>query len=72
MRHHRCLVTALGAMLLVVHSAYLVAPPMALAHPLGNFSTCTGHLSRPGVSMPHAICTIVIAISQDGSAGRRS
>src|SRR5215217_4079916 len=38
MRHHRCLVTALCAMLLVVHGAYLVVPPMALAHPLGNFS----------------------------------
>ena len=38
MRHHRCLVTALCAMLLVVHGAYLVAPPTSLAHPLGNFS----------------------------------
>jgi len=72
MRHGRCYVTALCAMLLVVHGISLVIPPTSLAHPLGNFSTCTGHLSRPGVSMPHAICTIVIAISQDGSAGRRS
>ena len=38
MRHRRFCVTALCVMLLVVHSAYLVAPPMALAHPLGNFS----------------------------------
>ena len=38
MRHPRCLVTALCAMLLVVHGAYLVAPPTSLAHPLGNFS----------------------------------
>ena len=38
MRHPRCLVTALCAVLLVVHGAYLVAPPLALAHPLGNFS----------------------------------
>ena len=38
MRHRRFCVTALGAMLLVVHGAYLVAPPVTLAHPLGNFS----------------------------------
>jgi len=38
MRHYRCLVTALCAMLLMVHGAYLVAPPIALVHTLGNFS----------------------------------
>ena len=38
MRHHRCCVTALCAMLLVVYGISLVAPPMSLAHPLGNFS----------------------------------
>src|SRR5215510_13578294 len=34
MRSHRCLVAALGAMLLVVYSG----PSMVLAHPMGNFS----------------------------------
>src|SRR6266571_6454985 len=38
MRHHRCCVTALCAMLLVVYGLSLVAPPPSLAHPLGNFS----------------------------------
>jgi ABC-type nickel/cobalt efflux system permease component RcnA len=38
MRHHRCLVTTLCAMLCVLHGAYLVTPPVSLAHPLGNFS----------------------------------
>ena len=38
MRHRRFCMTALCAMLLVVHGAYLVAPPMAVAHPMGNFS----------------------------------
>jgi len=38
MRHHRFCVTALYAMLLVVHGIYLVAPSTSLAHPLGNFS----------------------------------
>src|SRR5947209_16888366 len=38
MRHYRCCVTALCAMLLVVYGISLVAPPMSLAHPLGNFS----------------------------------
>jgi len=38
MHHRRFFVTALGAMLLVVHGVYLVALPMAVAHPMGNFS----------------------------------
>ena len=38
MRHRRFSVTALCAMLLVVHGISLVAPPTSLAHPLGNFS----------------------------------
>jgi ABC-type nickel/cobalt efflux system permease component RcnA len=38
MRHRRFCVTVLCAMLLVVHGADLVAPPMAVAHPMGNFS----------------------------------
>src|SRR5262244_2225903 len=38
MRHRRFCVTALCAMLLVVHGISLVAPPTSLAHPLGNFS----------------------------------
>src|SRR5262249_39244630 len=38
MRHRRFCVTALCVILLVVQGAYLVAPPMAVAHPMGNFT----------------------------------
>ncbi len=38
MRHPRWPVTALCALVFLIYGASLVAPPLSLAHPLGNFS----------------------------------
>ncbi len=38
MHHHRCHVPSLGVLLLLLYGVSCVAPPLSLAHPLGNFS----------------------------------
>ena len=58
MRHPGWPVTALYALVCLLSGAFLVVPPLSLAHPLGNFSI--GHyaglrLTREGIELRSAI-----------------
>src|SRR5215510_14897793 len=58
MRHPRWPVPALGALVCLFAGAALVAPPLSLAHPLGNFSI--GHyaglrLTREGMELRYVL-----------------
>src|SRR5262249_41320547 len=58
MRHPRWSVTALCALVCLLSGVVLVAPPLSLAHPLGNFSI--GHyaalrLTREGIELRYVL-----------------
>src|SRR5262249_48454743 len=58
MRHARWPVTVLCALVCLLHGAALVAPPLSLAHPLGNFSIShyAGlRLTREGIELHYVL-----------------
>ena len=58
MRHPRWPVTALCALVCLIYGAFLVAPPLSLAHPLGNFSIShyAGlRLTREGIELRYVL-----------------
>src|SRR2546428_6571160 len=58
MRHPRWPVTALCALVCLISGAALVAPPLSLAHPLGNFSIshyAELRLTRVGIELRYGL-----------------